>query len=326
MRKKILLCILLAFMLTGCQEKEPTIPELKQQVFENAIVFDEDITETELADKTPEYKNLFKRLYSEAITSVQYDAGSDTFTCNLYNVEDYKKIVQQDTNGFQKDYENMLKLEVDDKTISNYIYSYCTNALGACGKELFSFQLDLGQNNSYKSNAVIVESLMALIDEVHNASINYTKVDSVEEWVVPTDVLDMGMGRTMVVSCEDKNVNCYVRIDSCLIGQEAEEYVRGLSSINSTISFTQEVYVITYTIINLGTETVKFTDKILSVNENGNTITFNNNDVIGLEYAKSLEPKIETTITNLYVGTDSGVLLWYDEVTNTSFKVNILSN
>ena len=326
MRKNILLCILCLLLLTGCQEKEPTVQELKQQVMNNNVIFDESINESSVQDKSPEYKNLFNKVYSEAYNSLQYDMNTDTFSCNLFNIDDYKKIVQQDTNGFQKDYENMLKLELAQDTVDNYIYSYITNALGACGKTSFSFKLELGQNNSYLSNAVIVNEIIIELDEFYSCSVNYTKNVITEAWVAPEETFELGIGKTLLVSCGDKRVNCYVRVDSFLSGKDAEEFIKGLSSINSTIRFPQNVVVINYTIMNLGTEAVNYEDKILASNSNGNSISYNTNDIIGLEYAKILEPKVETTITNLYVADDSGVLLWYDEGTKTSLKVNILSN
>lgn len=326
MKRRIALFILAAVLLTGCQEKEPTIQERKQQVFDNGIVFDKDTTVNAVQDKSIEYKNLFNKMYDTAIESLQYNQDSDSFTCGISNVEDYRKIVQQDSTGFQKDYENMLKLELSQDTIDNYIYSYVTNALGACGKQTFNFTLELGKSNSYSSNTIIVDEIVTLIDDFYSSSINYTKNSVVEDWVEPSETLEMGVGKVLLVTCKDKQQNCFVRVDSYLKDEEAENFIRGLSSINSSIAFPQNIIVVNYTVMNLGTETVTFEDKIVSTNTDGNLITYNSNDIIGLEYAKNLEPKIETTITNMYVVNDSGVLLWYDEGTKTSLKVNILSN
>lgn len=317
----------LFIILIGCQQKELTIADKKQMVFDAGVVFVTDRYDDYLASKSEDYKNLFKQEYNKALASISYNYEEDIFSCQLVNTADYVKIVQNDTSGFQKDYENLISLELNQTSIDNYVWSYARNAVKACGTKESTFQLELDdKQQAFESNEVILDLVKGAIDDMYDASINYTTKVVDAEWVAPEDSFDVGVGRLLSVNCDGKIVNCFVVINSIKQDNEASEYVKGLSSINKDLEFPTPAYLVTYTITNLSEETVTFKDKLVTVNEEGNIITFNNEEVVGLENAKKLEPLVETTITNLYIGANSGGLLWYDSVCNNLLGVNLIQN
>lgn len=319
--------LLLCISLIGCQEKELTVAEKKQIAFDSGITFTNDNIDSYLAGKSEDYKNLFKQEYGKAFASIVYDITADQFSCQLVNTTDYTKIVQNDVTGFQKDYENLLALEMSQNVIDNYVWSYARNAVKACGSETVNFQLDLDESQkAFLVNDNLLDLVSERVDALYSASINYTTETIDAEWVAPTDFFELNKGRLMCVNCGGKIVNCFIVIDTVKEGDEAKEFVRGLSSINKDIDTTSSAYVVTYTITNLSEETVTFEDKIVTVNEEGYITTFNSKDIVGLENTKKLEPLVETTITNLYIGNNSGGLFWYDSVCNNILGIDLIQN
>ncbi len=322
--KKLLIIVGLCFFLVGCKEKELTKQELKEQIFNNGIIFKEDNMPDYVNKYSEDYKNLFKLEYDRLLSSVTYNSNTDKFRCNCTNTEDYQNLVQKDIEGFQKDFENMLALGLDQNSIDDYVYSYIRNAIKSCGVVQNEFELELSDTgDSFKSNVVILDIVQRDIDKLYNCSINYKVLESKQEWHMPEEQLALGQGIVLCTSCGGSKTNCFIRLDNIIQGEDAAEYVRGLSSINKDLTFDGEVYVITYTIINLGKEDIIFDDKIVSVDDLGNIITYNSKSIVGLETTKKIEPGIDTTITNLYVGNNSGGLLWYDKICNNVLGINL---
>lgn len=320
--KRLILSLFLSILLVGCTGKLPTAEEKKAAIVEQGVVFNKEFTNSLISSESEQYKSLYSLLYQKAIDTLTYDQGSDTFTIAVYDLSEYKKIIKADVNGFQKDYENMLSLEVQQGTIDNYIWSYIRNALGAVKTESYSFSLDLGENNSLADDKVICDYLQKQMTAFHEASIDYNTEEEEEEWVAPEKNLNLGQGVIMPVSCKEGTVNCFVRVDKIIKESEAIEYVQGLSSINKNI-VVDDAVVVTYTVINLSENEVTFTDKMCSVDENGSLVTYNGSEIAGLENSKKLEPYIETTITNMYVVVNSGGLLWFDEKTKNLLEVSL---
>lgn len=324
MKKLFIICIASILSLVGCTSREITEEAIKENIINEGIVFKEDITIDHLNDQSENYKNLFKQEYNRIMSSITYNSVENKFYCNCVNVEDYKKLIQKDTEGYQKDYENMLTLELDQRSIDDYIYTYMRNAINTCSTVQKVFELSLSDTkDSFESNTIIVNMVEDCINELYDDSINYRKAETEVGWVKPSEQLILGKGILLCVDCNGVNTNCFLRIDQVLQAEDAKNYVRNLSGINKNLKFEGDLCVITYTIMNLGKESVTFNDKIVSVNEVGNIITFNRKDIAGLESSKKIEPGIETTITNLYVGNDSGGLLWYDEVCNNILGINL---
>lgn len=323
-KKLFIICIASLFSLVGCASREITEEAMKENIISKGIVFKEDATIDYLNNQSENYKNLFKQEYNKITSSITYNSVEDKFYCACVNVEDYKKLIQKDTEGYQKDYENMLTLALDQRSIDDYIYAYMRNAINTCGTVQKVFELSLSDTkDSFANNTVIVNMVEDCINELYDGSINYRKIETEVEWVKPSEQLILGKGILLCVNCDGVKTNCFLRIDQVLQSEDAQNYVRNLSSINQNLNFEGNLYVITYTIMNLGKESVTFNDKIVSVNGVGNIITFNRKDIAGLESSKKIEPGIETTITNLYVGNNSGGLLWYDEVCNNILGINL---
>lgn len=320
--KKLVLSLLLSILLVGCTGKLPTTEEKKAVIVEQGVTFNQEFTNSLISSESEQYKSLYSLLYQKAIDTLTYDQGSDTFTIAVYDLSEYKKIIKADVNGFQKDYENMLSLEVQQGTIDNYVWSYVRNALGAVKTTSYSFSLDLGENNSLADDKDICDYLQKQMTAFYEASIDYNTDEEEVEWVAPEKNLNLGQGVVMPVSCKEGTTNCFVRVDKIVKDSEAIEYVRGLSSINKNIMIDNAV-VVTYTVINLSENTVTFTDKMCSVTENGALVTYNGSEIAGLENSKKLEPYSETTITNMYVVVNSGGLLWFDEKTKNLLGVSL---
>ena len=320
--KKLVLSLLLSVLLVGCTGRLPTAEEKKAAIVEQGVTFNQEFTNSLISLESEQYKSLYSLLYQKAIDTLTYDQGSDTFTIAVYDLSEYKKIIKADVNGFQKDYENMLSLEVQQGTIDNYVWSYVRNALGAVKTASYNFSLDLGENNSLADDKVICDYLQKQMTAFYEASIDYNTDEEEVEWVAPEKNLNLGQGIVMPVSCKEGTTNCFVRVDKIVKDSEAIEYVRGLSSINKNIMIDNAV-VVTYTVINLSENTVTFTDKMCSVTENGALVTYNGSEIAGLENSKKLEPYSETTITNMYVVVNSGGLLGCDEKTKNLLGVSL---
>lgn len=319
--RRILLIVLSCVFLVGCMNKPLTEQERKMQIISQGVIFDSEYTNALIGSQSEQYKSLYSKLYAKAIQTLEYDSSSDSFAFDVYDIESYKQIVQKDLSGFQKDYANMLSLDVQQNTIDNYIWSYVRNALGALPTVKSSVKLNLGTNNSFDSDKEICTILQEQIKSFYDASVLYDEEDE-ESWEIPKDKLSIGKGEVLPVSCDKALTNCFIRIDKILQGSEAEEYIRGLSSVNKGLQL-QQIYVVTYTIMNLSDNVVIYTDKFCSVTKDGAVINYNSSDIAGLEKSKKLEPYVETTITNMYVGDDSGSLLWFDKGTNYLLEVSL---
>ena len=326
--KRLIICfICITLLICGCQkEVEITEQEYKNQVILKGIKFNNEDTPSS-SDVSEAYIKLFEQEYRRSLDSIEYDIETDKFMVDVVNPTSLKVIVKNDVSGFQKDYNNQIQLGISQELIDDYVYSYIKNAIKACDLESVQVEFTLSDDKqSFQDNSSLVKIITNNINELYNTTVHYEQIDNVDTWNIPENTIKVGYGQTIKVHCDKDNVNCFLVINNIIQGDEAKEYVRGLSSVNKDLDFQDDIIVVTYSVMNLSEKSVIFTDKFISVDENGYVLSFDSDEIVGLDSVKKIEPKAETSITNAYVSTNSGSLLWYDSYTANLIRVDLDNN
>lgn len=304
-------------MLVGCKQ-ETSIQDVKANLVNTGVQFEE--VSTVEGGQPLVFREVFDLCYQQAMSSIRYKKDSDEFIIAIISPASFQKITQEDAFGFQKDMTNLVDVGVDDNTKREYVFNYLKSVFNDCATYEVAVKLDLGDSGLLVTDAPIKAAIMNALDDVYFSATHSSVVENETSWEPPTESIDLTKAKVIPVSSEIGITNCLVNLQEVLVGSEAMEQVRGLSEANKNVVDSRLIFV-EYSITNLSEESFVFNNKILSVTEDGYTVSLADN-VVGLDNVKKLEPYVETTITDVFVVSDSGSLLWFDPDAKQTYLVD----